>query len=64
MPTLTLNIQDKSMLPSLKRILGAIEGVTIVNTKKSEMEKARDDVKAGRLLTYSSKEKLFKDLGI
>ncbi len=64
MPTLTLNIQDKSMLPSLKRILGAIEGVTIVNTKKSEMEKARDDVKAGRLLTYSSKEELFKDLGI
>ncbi len=52
------------MLPSLKRILGAIEGVTIVSTKKSEMEKARDDVKAGRLLTYSSKEKLFKDLGI
>ena len=64
MPTLPLNIQDKSMLPSLKRILGAIEGVTIVNTKKSEMEKARDDVKAGRLLTYSSKEELFKDLGI
>ncbi|MBO5233031.1 MAG: hypothetical protein J6B33_01830 [Prevotella sp.] len=64
MPTLTLNIQDKSMLPSLKRILGAIEGATIVNTKKSEMEKARDDVKAGRLLTYSSKEELFKDLGI
>lgn len=64
MPTLTLNIQDKSMLPSLKRILGAIDGVTIVNTKKSEMEKARDDVKAGRLLTYSSKEELFKDLGI
>lgn len=52
------------MLPSLKRILGAIEGATIVNTKKSEMEKARDDVKAGRLLTYSSKEELFKDLGI
>ncbi len=52
------------MLPSLKRILGAIEGVTIVSTKKSEMEKARDDVKAGRLLTYSSKEELFKDLGI
>lgn len=66
MTTLTLRITDASILPSLKKILGAIEGVTIEPTikKKTEMEKAHDDVKAGRLISYSSKEELFNDLGI
>ena len=66
MTTLTLNISDTSILPSLKKILGAINGVIIVSTtrKKTELEKAREDVNTGRLLSYSSKEKLFKDLGI
>ena len=46
--------------------MGAINGVSIVSTtrKKTELEKAREDVKTGRLLSYSSKEELFKDLGI
>ena len=66
MTTLTLNISDTSILPSLKKILGAINGVSIVSTtrKKTELEKAREDVNTGRLLSYSSKEELFKDLGI
>lgn len=31
---------------------------------ENEMQKARDDVKAGRLISYSSKEELFDDLGL
>ena len=53
MTTLTLNISDTSILPSLKKILGAINGVSIVSTtrKKTELEKAREDVNTGRLLS-------------
>lgn len=66
MTTLTLQISDTSILPSLKKVLGALEGVTIIPTtrRKNEMQKARDDVKAGRLISYSSKEELFDDLGL
>lgn len=66
MTTLTLHVTDTSILPSLKKILGALEGVTIEKGKreKTEMQKARDDMKAGRLISYSSKEELFNDLGI
>jgi hypothetical protein len=34
------------------------------NNTKSELDLAREDLEAGRILSYSSKEELFKDLGI
>ncbi|MGM9842587.1 MAG: hypothetical protein ACI30S_00020 [Muribaculaceae bacterium] len=63
---MTLKITDNSILPSLKRILEALNGVSIVSSKseKTEMDKAREDVNAGRLISYSSKNELFEDLGI
>ena len=66
MTTLTLKITDNSILPSLKRILEALNGVSIVSSKseKTEMDKAREDVNASRLISYSSKNELFEDLGI
>ncbi len=66
MTKLTLKITDNSILPSLKRILEALNGVSIVSSKseKTEMDKAREDVNAGRLISYSSKNELFEDLGI
>ena len=66
MTTLTLKITDNSILPSLKRILEALNGVSIVSSKseKTEMDKAREDVNAGKLISYSSKNELFEDLGI
>ena len=66
MTTLTLKITDNSILPSLKRILEALNGVSIVSSKseKTEMDKAREDVNAGRLISYSSKNELCEDLGI
>ena len=66
MTTLTLKITDNSILPSLKRILEALNGVSIVSSKseKTEMDKAREDVNAGRLISYASKNELFEDLGI
>lgn len=51
MTQLTINIEDKSLLPHLKKILSA-EGVSIVKStmkKKCGLEEALDDVKAGRV---------------
>ena len=53
MTQLTINIEDKSILPHLKKILNALEGVTIAKpakkNKKSGIEQALEDVKAGRV---------------
>lgn len=67
MTTLTLNISNPSILPSLKKVLASLDGVTIVKDSKKRrtgMEIAREDVKKGRVLSYASKEELFKDLGL
>lgn len=66
MPQLILNIEDKSILPSLRKILSKLEGVTICKQKKRKtgIEKALEDVKEGRVITYNSKDELFKDLGL
>ncbi len=67
MEQLILNIEDKRILPSLKKILSLMNGVSIVHPKqkkKSQLELAREDVKKGRVISYSSKEDLFNDLGL
>ena len=50
MTQLTINIEDKSILPHLKKILNAIDGVSIAKPakkkKKCGLEEALDDVKA------------------
>ena len=66
MTQLILNIEDKSILPSLRKILSKLDGVTICKqqTRKTELEKAIEDVEVGRVTTYNSKDELFKDLGL
>lgn len=66
MTQLILNIEDKSILPSLRKILSKLDGVTICKQKKRKtgLEEAIKDVEAGRVTTYHSKDELFKDLGL
>lgn len=67
MTQLIINIEDKSILPHLKKILNAIEGVSITKpskAKKCGLEEALDDVKAGRVHSYESVDEMFKSLGI
>lgn len=68
MTQITLNIEDKSILPHLKKILNAIEGVSIVKTQKIQrkpgLEEAMDDVKAGRVNRYQTTDDLYNALGI
>lgn len=67
MTQLTINIEDKSILPHLKKILNAIEGVSIAKpAKKKEcgLDEAIYDVKAGRTHRYETVDDMFKNLGI
>lgn len=67
MTQLTINIEDKSILPHLKKILNAIEGVSIAKPakkKKCGLDEAIDDVKASRTHRYETVDDMFKNLGI
>lgn len=68
MTQLTINVEDKSILPHLKKILNAIEGVSLAKPtrkKKSGIEEAYDDIKAGRVYHADSVDDMFhKILGI
>lgn len=64
MTQLTINIEDKSILPHLKKILGALNGVSIAKTsrKKNGYEEAMDDIKHGRIYTASSVDQMLEDI--
>lgn len=65
MTQLTITIEDKSILPHLKRILNAINGVSIVGQKtkrKTGFEEAMEDVAAGRVTQAESVDEMFKQI--
>ena len=68
MTQLILYIEDTTILPSLKKILGAISGISIEKPqprrKKSEMELALEDKAKGRIVKCKDKEDLFCQLGL
>lgn len=67
MTQLTINIEDKSILPHLKKILNALDGVSIERPKrkrKSGIELAYEDVRAGRITHYDTADDMFKAFGI
>lgn len=68
MTQITINIEDKSILPHLKKILNAIEGVSIAKTEKKKrktgLEQAYEDLQEGKITRYASPDDLFKSFGI
>ena len=63
MTQITINIEDKS----LKKILNAIDGVSIAKPakkRKTGLDEAYEDVRAGRITHYENAEALFKKYGI
>lgn len=69
MTQITINIEDKSILPHLKKILNALEGVSIATPqnkrKKSGIEESYEDVRAGRVTHCKDVDDMFqKILGI
>ncbi len=71
MQQLILNIEDKSLLPTLEEILNRIEGISIagIRTKrKSRFERAMEesiaDYEAGRYTEWESVDQMFDTLGL
>lgn len=67
MNTLTIQVENPSILASLKKILKAMNGVEILpksKTKKCDLEEALEDIRCGRVTEYKSSEDMFNKLGI
>ena len=65
MATLTIRVEDRSVLAKLKRVLESMKGVVIVpNHKKTGIEEAMDDIRHGRVTEYKNADDMFDKLGI
>ncbi len=65
MTQITINVEDVSILPHLKKILNAIEGVSIAGTtrqRRSGLDEALDDIRQGKVHTAASTDDMFKDI--
>lgn len=67
MTQLVLNIETPGMVTTLKKLVSALEGVSIAPTvrrKKTGMQLALEDKAKGRIVTCANKEELFQNLGL
>jgi hypothetical protein len=65
MEQIIINVEDKSILNSLRKILNSLNGVSIVKQKKKRktgLDEAIEDVKAGRVYTAENSEEMFKHI--
>ena len=65
MTLLTLRIDDPSILPTLKRVVKAFNGVSIAATEESDfggIDEALEDVRDGRVYSATSTDSLFNDI--
>ena len=66
MATLTIQVEDRSVMAGLKKVLESMKGVVIVpnHQKKTGIEEAMDDIRHGRVTEYKSADDMFEKLGI
>ena len=65
MTQIVLNIEDKSLLPGLRKILSNLKGVSIVrasSTRKGTLSRAIEDVRKGNVTRVSSVSDLMAKL--
>lgn len=67
MTQMVLNIEDKRLLPSLRKILSNLKGVTIARTqtvKRGTLSKAVDEVRSGKVTRVASVTELMDELDL
>ena len=67
MTQLIINVEDKTLLPTLKKLINSMQGVSIAKCRKqgkSGIEEAYDDIRAGRINKYDNADVFFKAVGI
>lgn len=64
MTQIILNVEDKSLLPGLRKILSNLNGVTIAKTqtKKGTLSRAVEEVRNGQVTKVNSVSELMKKL--
>ena len=63
MQQITINVENPSIIPSLRKVLNAIDGISIVpNRRKSGIEEADDDIRNGRVYKAGSVDDMFKQI--
>ena len=65
MNTLTIQVENQSVMDKLREVLKTMSGVVILPSRKkmTGMEEAMEDVRNGRVTEYSSAEDMFEKLG-
>ena len=61
-PKLIVTVNDSAMLNKIKnaiKMLRGVSSISVVTPKKSDMDLAREDVKAGRVTKWNSVDELF-----
>lgn len=67
MTQLTINVENPAILPSLKKVLSALDGVSIARPqkpRKTGLDKALEEVRAGKVDRWDSVDDFFKAMGI
>lgn len=63
MQQVTLNIENPAIWPSLRKVLSAIDGVSIVpSRRRSGIEEADEDIRMGRVYKADSVDDMFKQI--
>lgn len=64
MKEITLRVSDESLLPMLRKLFRSLDGVEVVTRrrKKSGLEKALEDVAAGRVTKWDDEDQMFESL--
>lgn len=65
MTQIVLNVEDKSLLPGLRKILSSLNGVSIAKsrtTRKGTLSRAVEEVRNGQVTRVSSVEELMNEL--
>lgn len=65
MTQIILNVEDKSMLPGLRKILSNLNGVSIASTtkkRKGTLSRAVEEVRKGQVSSASSVAELMQEL--
>ena len=67
MTQITINIENQAILPHLKKILSALDGVSIAKTPrkvKSSIDRSLEEARSGKTRKFTDVEDFFADLGI
>lgn len=65
MAELIIDIQDKTLLPMLKKLINSLPGVSIVTPKKKKkhgLDEAYEDVAAGRITKVDNVDEMFSNI--